>query len=88
SYVMLAGFIALLAARNVLAGATRPASLLCIFCLALAVENFGHPIFPLTKIWFKPFITSLFVVFLIARQFSILRAPNPTNEDRGTAAVC
>jgi hypothetical protein len=88
SYVMLAGFIALLAARNVLAGAPRSASLLCLFCLALAAEVFGYPIFPLTKIWFKPFITSLFVLLLIARYFSILRAPNPANEDRGTEAVC
>ena len=88
SYVMLAGFIALLATRDVLTGATRSAVLLCLFCLALAVEVFGYPIFPLTKIWFKPFITSLFVLLLIARHFSILRAPNPANEDRGTEAVC
>lgn len=88
SYVMLAGFIALLAARHILARATRSALLLSLFCLALAVEVFGYPIFPLTKIWFKPFITALFVVFLIARHFSLLRSPNPANEDRGTEAVC
>lgn len=88
SYVIIAGFVALLAARDVLAGATRSALLLSLFCLALAVENYGYPIFPLTKIWFKPFITSLFAVLLIARHFSLLREPNPANEDRGTVRFC
>jgi hypothetical protein len=86
SYVMLAGFIALLATRDVLTGATRSAVLLCLFCLALAVEVFGYPIFPLTKIWFKPFITTLFFVVLVTRRFSVLR--DPANDDRGNAAVC
>ena len=86
SYVMLAGFIALLAARDVLTGATRSALFLALFCLALAVEVFGYPIFPLTKIWFKPFITTLFFVVLVTRRFSVLR--DPANDDRGNAAVC
>ena len=84
SYVMLAGFVALLAARDVLAGAPRSALLLSLFCLALAVENYGHPIFPLTKIWFKPCITALFFVILVGRRFTLLR--DPANGDRGTAA--
>lgn len=86
SYVILAGFIALLAGREVLAGASRTGLLLSLFCLALAVENYGYPIFPLTKIWFKPLITALFFIVFVARQFFLLQGP--AIEDRGTVALC
>ena len=45
---------------------------LALFCLLLAVENLG-PIYPFTRIWFKPLITSIFFVFLVAQDFSLIR---------------
>jgi hypothetical protein len=75
SYVMLAGFTALMAGRAILAGAGRTALLLTLFTLALAVECYGYPIFPLTKIWFKPLATLGFAVSLVAGGFSLLKSP-------------
>jgi len=79
SYVILAGFTALMAGRaileNCLEDAGRPALLLTLFTLALAVECYGYPIFPLTKIWFKPLATLVFFFFLVAGNFSLLTFP-------------
>lgn len=73
SYVMLAGFISILAGRDILAGKTPRAFILALFCLALAVENYGYPVFPLTRIWFKPAVTAIFFASLITTRFSLLR---------------
>ena len=54
----------------------RRALLLTLFTLSLAVECYGYPIFPLTKIWFKPFITLVFSIVLIAGGFSLLKSPS------------
>lgn len=75
SYVMLAGFTALLAARDILAKTGRSALLLTLFTLALAVECYGHPIFPLTKIWFKPLITLVFSTMLVGGGYCLLKSP-------------
>jgi alpha-1,2-mannosyltransferase len=71
SFVMLAGFTALLAARDFLTGEMQRAKWLALFCLLLAVENYGF-IYPLTKIWFKPLITALFLLLLLVGNFSLL----------------
>lgn len=76
SYVMLAGFTALMAGRAILANEGRPALLLTLFCLALAVECYGYPIFPLTQIWFKPLVTSGFFIVFVAGGFSLLKSPS------------
>jgi len=76
SYVMLAGFTALMAGSAILGDAGRSALLLTLFTLSLAVECYGYPIFPLTKIWFKPFITLVFSIVLIAGGFSLLKSPS------------
>ncbi len=81
SYVMLAGFIAVLAARDILAGQMPGALLLCLFCLALAVENYGSPVFPLTRIWFKPAVTALFLASLVTTRFSLLLPPSLGNRE-------
>jgi hypothetical protein len=79
SYVILAGFTALMAGRailgNYLEDAGRAALLLTLFTLALAVECYGYPIFPLTKIWFKPLATLVFFFFLAVGNFSLLKFP-------------
>ena len=79
SYVILAGFTALMAGRAILEDyledAGRPALLLTLFTLALAVECYGYPIFPLTKIWFKPLATLAFSIVLVAWNFSLLKFP-------------
>jgi hypothetical protein len=79
SYVILAGFTALMAGRAILEdylnNAVRPALLLTLFTLAMAVECYGYPIFPLTKIWFKPLATLIFFFFLVAGNFSLLKFP-------------
>jgi hypothetical protein len=41
----------------------------------LAVECYGYPIFPLTKIWFKPLATLAFSIVLVAWNFSLLKFP-------------
>jgi len=75
SYVILGGFTALLAGRAILAETGRTALLLTLFCLMLAVECYGHPIFPLTKIWFKPLATLIFLTALVYGGFSLLKFP-------------
>ena len=83
SYVILAGFTALMAGRAILEDYCedyleddgRPALLLTLFTLAMAVECYGYPIFPLTKIWFKPLATFLFSIVLVAGNFSLLKFP-------------
>lgn len=75
SYVMLAGFTSLMAGRAILANSGRPALLLTLFTLTLAVESYGHPIFPLTRIWFKPLATLGFATALVAGRFAWLKAP-------------
>lgn len=72
SFVMLAGFTALLAARDFLAFDLRRGTWLTLFCLLLAVENYGF-IYPLTKIWFKPLITTGFLLTLVLGKFSLLQ---------------
>jgi len=78
SFVMLAGFTALLAARDLIADNPR-GKILALFCLLLAVDAYGHPIFPLTRIWFKPLITSFFILMLVFGNFSLLKS-----EDRAS----
>ena len=73
SYVMLAGFTALLAARDLLAGTPRRGKWLALFCLLLAVENYGF-IYKLTRIWFKPLITTLFFGLLCLGNFALLKS--------------
>jgi hypothetical protein len=72
SYVILAGFTALLAARDLLGEATPRGLLLVLFTLLLAVETYG-PIYPLTKIWFKPLITMLLLLILVTGHFNLLK---------------
>ena len=72
SYVMLAGFTALLAAGDLLTGRDRRGWALALLCLLLAVENMG-PVYKLTRIWFKPLVSTLFALVLIAGNFSLLR---------------
>lgn len=73
SYVMLAGFTALLGAGDILARRDRSGVMLALFCLLLAVENMG-PLYKMTRIWFKPLVSTLFALFLIGSNFSILGA--------------
>ena len=80
SYVMLAGFTALLAARDFVSGMTQRGKWLAIFSLLLAVENYGF-IYHLTKIWFKPLISSLFLVILVREKFSLVQSPSDNNHD-------
>ena len=79
SYVILAGFTALMAGRAILEDcledAGRPALLLTLLTLALAAECYGYPIFPLTRIWFKPLATLVFFFFLVSGSFSLLKFP-------------
>jgi hypothetical protein len=84
SYVMLAGFTALLAARDLLAGNEHRAKWLALFCLFMAVENYGF-IYKLTKIWFKPLATSLFLIILVIGNFSLLRIPSLEDRSRSGA---
>lgn len=71
SYVMLAGFTALLAAGDILAGRDRRGLALAFLCILLAVENMG-PVYQLTRIWFKPLLTTLLSLLLIAGDFALL----------------
>jgi hypothetical protein len=80
SYVMLAGFTALLAARDFVSGMTQRGKWLAIFSLLLAVENYGF-IYHLTRIWFKPLISSLFLVILVREKFSLVQSPSDNNHD-------
>lgn len=80
SYVMLAGFTALLAARDFIHGNIRRGKWLAIFCLLLAVDAYGYPIFPLTKIWFKPLLTTLFLFILLVGKFSLLKTSSHNRE--------
>lgn len=74
SYVMLAGFTALLAGEAILSAILSPALLLTIFTLALAVECYGYPIFPLTRIWFKPLVTLVFSMVLVSGGYALLKS--------------
>lgn len=78
SYVILAGFTALLAARDLVLKETRRGIWLAVFCLFLAVENFG-PIYQLTRIWFKPLLTVGLVTVLLSGRFKLLQ-PRPVSE--------
>ena len=73
SYVILAGFSALLAARDLLVGDAHRGKWLTLFCLLLAVENYGF-IYKLTRIWFKPLITTIFFGLLSLGNFSLLKS--------------
>ena len=84
SYVMLAGFTALLAAGDLLTGRDRRGWVLALLCLLLAVENMG-PVYKLTRIWFKPLVSTLFALVLLAGNFSLLRNGVGAG-DRGGAA--
>lgn len=84
SFVILAGFTSLLAARDFVNYEPRW-KWLALFCLLLAVDAYGHPIFPLTRIWFKPLVTSLFCMILVGQNFSLLQ-PAP-NGDRGNPHI-
>lgn len=81
SYVMLAGFTALLAARDFVTGRTRRGQWLAFFSLLLAVENYGF-IYHLTKIWFKPLISLGFLMALIVGKFSLLQPMSQDNQPR------
>lgn len=83
SYVMLAGFIAILAGRDILEGKVRAAIMLFLFCLSLAVENYGYPVFPLTRIWFKPALTAVFLASLVTTRFSLLCLPSLGHREAG-----
>ena len=83
SYVMLAGFTALLAAGDILSGRDRRGISLALFCLLLAVENMG-PVYKLTRIWFKPLVSSLFALFLIGGNFSLLAPVAVNRRDTGS----
>lgn len=74
SYVMLAGFTALLAGEAILSAILSPALLLTIFTLALAVECYGYPTFPLTRIWFKPLVTLVFSMVLVGGGYALLKS--------------
>ena len=71
--MILDGFTALLASRDLLAGDIRRGKWLALFCLLLAVENYGF-IYKLTRIWFKPLITTLFLALLAMGNFSLLKS--------------
>ena len=80
SYVMLSGFTALLAARDFVSGLTQRGKWLAIFSLLLAVDSYGF-IYHLTRIWFKPLISSLFLVILVREKFSLVQSPSDNNHD-------
>lgn len=71
SFVMLAGFTALLSARDFVTGESRRGKVLALFTLLLAVENYGF-IYHLTRIWFKPLISTAFLITLLGGRFSLL----------------
>ena len=71
SYVMLAGFTALLAARDLVTGNGKRGRWLSLFTLLLGVENYGF-IYHLTRIWFKSLISLGFLITLLAGRFSLL----------------
>jgi hypothetical protein len=77
SYVMLAAFTTLLAARDLIGGDLRRGKWLALFTLLLAVDSYGF-IYKLTKIWFKPLITLAFFILLVTGKFALLKS-----EDRG-----
>jgi len=83
SYVMLAGFTALLAAGDILIGRARRGTALALFCLFLAVENMG-PVYNVTRIWFKPLVTALFAWLLIRGNYSLLESGTGDRRDAGT----
>ncbi len=80
SYVMLASFTALLAARDLIGGDLRRGKWLALFTLLLAVDSYGI-IYRLTKLWFKPLITLVFLILLITGKFSLLKSEDRRNID-------
>lgn len=70
SYVILAAFTALLASRNLIAGDVPRGVFLVIFTLLLAVDSYGFT-YSLTRIWFKPLVTLVFFLVLMAGRFSL-----------------
>jgi alpha-1,2-mannosyltransferase len=71
SFVMLAGFTALLSARDLSTGDHKRGKWLALFTLLLAVENYGF-IYHLTRIWFKSLISFGFLITLLAGRYSLL----------------
>ncbi len=71
SYVMLAAFVALLAAIDGLS-LRRPAAAagLAFFAVILGSENYGWPIFPLTNLWLKALATCFFGAWLATTIFT------------------
>ena len=78
SFVMLAGFTALLAGRDLIEGNVRRGGWLALFTLLLAVDSYGF-LYRLTKIWFKPLMTSAFLLLFVTGKFSLLK----TDDRRG-----
>ncbi len=65
SYVMLAAFASPIAAYAALVAKNKKLALWTVLlCLALASDNAGWPIFPLTNLWFKALVTSAFGVWV------------------------
>jgi len=81
SYVILAGFTAILAARDFLGGATARGLVLAAFCILIAEENFS-PILPLTKIWLKPLVTACLFTMLVLGGFRFLDLPPASRSPR------
>jgi alpha-1,2-mannosyltransferase len=80
SYVMLAGFTALLAARDLVFGNYRRGIPLAILCVMLAVENMG-PVYTATRIWFKPLVTLIFLTGLLISDFHLLELSREGDSD-------
>jgi len=62
---MLAAFASPIAAYAALVAKNKKLALWTVLlCLALASDNAGWPIFPLTNLWFKALVTSAFGVWV------------------------
>jgi len=76
SYVMLAAFVALIAACDgVSLRLPRTAAWLTLFAIVLGSENYGWPIFPLTNLWLKALATCFFAAWLITAIFNPSKGP-------------
>ena len=80
SFVMLAGFTALLSARDFVIGDDKRGKWLALFTLLLAVENYGF-IYHLTRIWFKPLISFAFLITLLVEKFAFLKPSTKNTPD-------
>lgn len=80
SFVMLAGFTALLSARDFVIGDDKRGKWLALFTLLLAVENYGF-IYHLTRIWFKPLISLAFLITLLVEKFAFLKPSTKNTPD-------